>query len=196
MKRIAFIIAVLCGTLSATAQIDGLGIRTSFLSWAMLSPSLGADISWNSRYLLAVDGSYGDWKISHDTRTLRLSTAGAEIRRYFSNGEAIGVNPNGGAYRGMYLGIDGRYIKFDNTLRSTGNEGHFVTAGLVVGYTFRLRGNWAVDASAGCGWVWKDYNRYKSYAPAGKDRRIGTVKENGFGLTNLNVALVYKFNLQ
>lgn len=184
----------LCASITATAQVDGFGLRTNLLPWLSGSPGIGADISWNSRYLLAVDGNYGDWDINDDNRCIRHSSIGIELRRYLSNGTSMWANPHGDAYRGMYLGVDGRYHLLNSNLFRTGKEGNLVTAGLVVGYTFRLQGRWTIDAGIGCGYIHKDYNTYEWYAPAGMNRRTGSVNKGVLGLTNLSVALVYRFN--
>lgn len=184
----------LFAAVATTAQVDGFGLRTNLLPWAVGSPSLGIDMSWNRHYLLAIDGNYGDWKIGQGHERFRHSSAGIELRRYFSDGMANWANPNGGACKGMYLGIDGRYHWINNTLTDTGKEGNLVTAGLVVGYSFHLSGRWGIDAGIGAGYVHKDYNKYMWYPPAGMDRKTAEVNKGGFGLTHFNVALVYRFN--
>lgn len=184
-------------TCALSAQVDGLGLRTNLPSWLVLSPSLGADISWNGRYMAVVDGSYGNWDISESSsNAIRLSSVGVEGRRYFSagNGETW-YNPTGGKYRGLYMGIDGRYIRFNTKLSKTNREGNMYTAGLLVGYTFHIRSNWVVDASIGAGYVHREYDRYKWYPPAEDYRGLGLRKIDGLGLTNLSVSLAYRFKL-
>lgn len=191
-KVLLFIISLFAAT-AATAQVDGFGLRTSLLPWAVGSPSVGADITWNGRYLFAADGNFGDWKVDRGDRRFRHSSVGIEARRYFSDGTPCWASPNGGVYKGMYLGIDGRHHWINNSITTIVREGIFITAGLVVGYSFHTRGNWSVDAGIGCGYVYKDYNKYILYPPAGMDRLMGVVKGSGFGLTSLSVSLVYRF---
>jgi len=182
-----------CGAPHVRAQVDGFGLRTNLLTWALGSPGIGADISWNSRYMLVADGNYGDWNIGKDDRRIRHTSYGVGLRRYFSDGTPMWANPWGDAYHGMYLGIDGRYTELNQTVFKPNIEGKFITAGLLVGYTFRLRGAWTVDAGIGCGYIHRDYTEYEYYPPAGMNRQTDTVKGGTFGLTHLQVTLGYRF---
>lgn len=196
MKKlfIFFFIATICA--HASAQIDGFQVRTSIPSWFLLSPSLGVDVTFGQRYLLTVDGSYGKWGLDSDEKGVNVNTVGGDIRRYFSDGtEGSFGNPHGGAYRGFYLGASCRYVDFDFYLSKKGYNGDFLMAGIKTGYTFRLRGNWSIDTGIGCGYVQRNYVRYSFYKPAQMDRKVADVEKNTFGLTELNVALVYRFNL-
>lgn len=185
-------------TCALSAQVDGLGLRTNLPAWILLSPSLGADISWNSRYMLVVDGSYGDWNLDQDKEGIRLSSIGVEARRYFSAGadsEKKWYNPAGGRYNGLYAGIDARYLRFNTNLSGKHREGNMYTAGVLAGYTFHTASNWVIDTSIGLGYVHREYDSYKWYPPANDDRGLGLKKKNGLGLTNLSVSLAYRFKL-
>ncbi|NDV60615.1 DUF3575 domain-containing protein [Bacteroides sp. 519] len=195
--RIILTSTLLALTCALSAQVDGFGLRTNLLSWAALSPSLGADISWNNRYMLVVDGSYGDWHLDDDKSGIRLSGVGLEARRYFSTGSnEVWYNPSGGIYNGLYAGIDARYIRFNVNFNEKNREGNMYTAGLVLGYTFHtLNSHWVVDASFGLGYVHREYDKCKWYPPANDYRSLGLRKIDGPGLTNLNVSLAYRFKL-
>lgn len=198
--RIILISALLALTTITRAQsvrVDGVGLRTNLLSWAVLSPSLGVDIAWNNRYMLVADGSYGDWHLSDDDMGVRLSSIGVEARRYFSNGsKEVWYNPGGSNYFGLYTGIDARYIRFNANFGEKNREGNMYTAGLLLGYTFHtLNSHWVVDASFGFGYVHREYDKCKWYPPANDYRSLGLKKMDGPGLTNLNVSLAYRFKL-
>ncbi|MDL2213020.1 DUF3575 domain-containing protein [Bacteroides sp. OttesenSCG-928-E20] len=196
MKKIIVLSAfIVCASLAAVAQIDGLGLRTNLLGWALASPGLGADISWNGRYLLAVDGNYGDWDIEPGYKGIRHSSYGMELRRYFSAGQPTPVNPHGGAYRGLFMGIDARYHLYNITIGTPHKEGEAITASLLAGYTFRLNKAWAIDAAIGAGYVHYDYNQFVYYPPVDMNRLTGTRKGNTLAITHLKVALVYRFTL-
>lgn len=185
-------------TCSLSGQVEGVGVRSNLLSWAFLSPSIGADVSWNGRFMAVVDGSYGDWGVpSGSVYVVRLSSIGAEARRYFSrSGDECWYNPRGGKYFGLYMGIDARYTRFDTRTPSKSYEGNMYTAGVLVGYTFHtLASNWVVDASIGAGYVHREYDSYKWYPPANDYRGLGLKKKKGPGLTNLSVSLAYRFKL-
>lgn len=186
-KKLIILVTLLWGILTAaTAQIDGLGIRTNLLAWAIGSPGLGADISWNSRYLLAIDGNYGDWDIDPDDSRIRHTSYGIELRRYLSKADA---------YRGIYFGVDARFNLFNFTIGKPHKEGEATTVGLLAGYTFRMGKAWAVDAAIGAGYIHRDYNEFTYYPPVDMNRKTRVVTGNKFGLTHLRVALVYRFSL-
>lgn len=190
---LAFLLFGIVGT--AHAQLDGIGLRTQLPQWAFLSPGAGFDLSWNGRYMFTAFGSYGDWDISKDTKTIRISTAGVDVRRYFSNGTASWLNPSGGQYFGMYLGLAGRLLNFDSRLTSKSKQGNIWTVGPILGYTFHLRGNWTCDASFGLGYCYDDYSRYKWYPPMEIYRQTKQVSGGRFGLTDVSIAITYRFKL-
>lgn len=195
LRHIAALSVLLFYAATAHAQIDGIGLRTQLPQWVFLSPGAGVDISWNGRYMASVFGSYGDWNFSKDTKWVTVSTAGIDVRRYMSNGTASWGNPNGGSYHGMYLGLAGRLLNFDNWLTTESKQGNIWTVGPIVGYTFRLVGNWTCDASVGVGYCYDDYTRYKYYPPAEINREVNKEKGGRFGLTDLSIAIAYRFKL-
>lgn len=188
----------------ATAQIelDSWGLRTSIPAWCMLSPGIGADITWNGRYMLAADLSYNHGSApKNNGNGLHLSSIGLEARYYTrsygtdARQEANVAGKEQAAYRGLYLGIDARRLEFNYKLSDIGRDGWAFTTGVLVGYTFILPKNWGIDMSAGCGYVHSDYTRYEWYPQKKLYRHTGDRVRNGFGLTNLNIALSYRFKL-
>lgn len=170
----------------AQIKINGWGLRTSVPAWFVLSPSIGADISWNQRYRLALDASYGHGDApKNDDKGVHLSSVGIEVRRY--------MKPV--AYSGFYLGADVRRLEFNYKLSSIGRDGWAITAGILAGYTFKLPASWGIDVSAGCGYIHSDYTRYRWYEPQKMNRFLNNRIRNTVGLTNLNVALHYGFCL-
>lgn len=82
----AALLLLLLGTAPATAQVKNIGLRTNLLSWAMASPALGVDVQWNNRWQATLDGHISLMSDDPDNghaRYLRVSGAGAEVRRYF-----------------------------------------------------------------------------------------------------------------
>lgn len=170
----------------AQIKIDGWGLRTSVPAWFVLSPSIGADVSWNQRYMLALDMSYGHGDAPrNDDKGVHLSSIGLEVRRYMQRAD----------YSGFYLGADMRRLEFNYKFSSVGRDGWALTAGVLAGYSFQLPRNWGIDISAGCGYIHSDYTRYSWYEPKQMNRYLNNRIRNTVGLTNLNVALRYRFGL-
>lgn len=178
------------------------GLRANLLTWALGSPGLGLTLDVGPRWQFGIDGSYGNWDISHRTHAVRISTAGVEARRYFKSEwtrREVDKLTRGGVdrgtrARGAYLGINVRYTHFNQLLTDVGREGDLLTAGILVGYTFTLgHPRWSLDASLGCGYIHRSYDRYSWYPPAGEFRLLGSRTRNGLGLTNLAVGLGYQF---
>ena len=70
-------------TISTSSPSPRLSLRSNLLLWAFGSPSLGMDLTLGRRWQVGLDGSYGNWSLSHRTHAARLSTAGLQLRRYF-----------------------------------------------------------------------------------------------------------------
>lgn len=191
-------------TNSTSSPSPRLSLRSNLLLWAFGSPSLGMDLTLGRRWQVGLDGSYGNWSLSHRTHAARLSTAGLQLRRYFRpfTNRNSASHPNLDIYisssRGVYLGIDLRYTHFNEQLLTAGTpgrEGDLISAGILLGYSFALDpcGRWAIDAALALGYQYQDYDRYTWYAPAAQNRLLGTRTHNRFTLTALDVALVYRF---
>lgn len=172
-------------TCSLSGQVLGVGVRTNVASWALLSPSLGVDVMLPGSFMVTLDGCYGDWGISKSSSSaIRLSSVGLGGRKYFDL-----------TSRGWFVGVDARFLRFNTLKDKIHREGNMITAGVLGGYTFLLGKNWWLDTSVGAGYINQRYDKAKYYPPAGEDRGLGTRKKNTVGLTNLSIAIVYRFNL-
>lgn len=199
--------ALLAGLLSwmapqhVSAQIDAWGLRTSIPAWFVLSPSIGADFSWNGHYLVAADFSYNHGSAPKDNgHAIHLSSIGAEFRYYLNDygddaRKERKVSSKGTLYRGLYVGADARRLEFNYKLSEIGRDGWALTTGLLVGYSFTLPKNWGIDTSVGCGYIHTEYTRYEWYPDKKCNRYLNDRMRNSFGLTNFNVALRYRFKL-
>jgi hypothetical protein len=186
-------------TVRSAAQVDHIGVRTNALTWTMLSPSLGLDVQWGGRWQATADGHLS--LIGAKDDLIKMSGAGGELRRYFSKAYHSADNDaasagQGRAYHGPYIGIGGRYLKYDDRmLHAPSRDGSMITAGITAGYTFSLPGQWTIDTSIGLGYVHNDYSSYEWYAPRQVNRFVSSEICNRFGLTSAEVSLVYHFNL-
>ena len=62
-------------TNSTSSPSPRLSLRSNLLLWAFGSPSLGIDLTLGRRWQVGLDGSYGNWSLSHRTHAARLSTS-------------------------------------------------------------------------------------------------------------------------
>lgn len=185
-----------------------IGIRTNLLSWALLSPSLGVDLQWGSRWQAGIDGSIGLMSTDPDNgeaQFVNMSSVGVELRRYFSacysSTDNRLANANGcQSHHGPYLAIDARMLRINNKMDvdidGIGRNGYIYTAGLTLGYTFWLPGAMTIDLGLGAGYVRRDYNRYVWYAPKQQNRLLTPRIDSTFGLTHAEISLVYHFKLK
>lgn len=158
---------------------------TNLLSWATLAPSLGAEVYFGSRWSAAVDGSFGMWGFGTSRTAFQTWSAGGELR-YWLQARRYGN-------RRTWVGLSVRGGEFDENFFSPGRRGNALLAGATVGYRFILPRRWRVDASLGLGYVHTSYDKYHHNTRFNVWELDGHHTHNGFGLTNLNVGLVYLF---
>ena len=161
-------------------------LSTNLLSWATLAPNLGAEVYWGSRWSAAVDGSFGLWGFGTDKAAFQTWSAGGEVR-YWLQARRYG-------FRRTWVGLAVRGGEFDENFFTDGRRGNALLAGATVGYRFILPGrHWRVDTSLGLGYTRFDYDRYHHNTRFDVWELDGHTLHQGFGLTHLNVALVYLF---
>lgn len=199
IRMFLFTVFMAAGTTFGTIQAQNLGVRSNILTLATLSPSLGVDIQFAGRWQAGIDGHTG--LLGKCADYLQMSGAGFEMRRYFFNPYHSAdinteTNGEGSSFHGPYMGINTRYLKYNDQMRnSCPRDGWFYTAGVTVGYTFWLPRNWTVDLGVGAGYVHKDYKDYDYYVPHDKYRLINNRITNRFGLTNAELSVAYHFSI-
>lgn len=179
-------------TTSACAQSTTLGIRTNLLSWTVLSPSLGVDLQWGTRWQAGIDGSIGLSSTNPDGGTAkyaRISSIGAQVRRY------IGASAT---HSGLFVGASARHMHVNYKLKKNGigREGSVNTIGITGGYTMKLGGAFSADAAIGAGYLHRYYNRYEWYVPQQQNRLVDRRNKGALGITHAELSLVYNFNLK
>lgn len=212
MKRIAWMLMIgLWSMLSVQAQepLEGKvtwGIRANLVTWVLGVPGMGLDVSFGKYWQIGVDGAYGNWDLAHDTKGIRVMTAGVQARRYFRpfGTPHVGrdVNRNGireytSMSRGWFVGLDARTTHYHDQFFVTegGSEDDVLTAGIIGGYSFTLNrsGRWGLDALLGIGYIHKDYDRYEWYAPVQMHRLLDSGVKRKLGLTTAEFSITYQF---
>lgn len=194
IKKRWILAALLAATLlPARAQVDGQeqkdtprwSLSSNLLSWATLAPNVGAEVYFAGRWSVAFDGSFGMWGFGTDKTATQTWSVGGELRRWLQTSHY--------GQRRTWVGVSVRGGEFDENFFSPGRRGSALLAGATVGYRFWLPRRWRVDASLGLGYVHLDYDKYFHNRRFDVWELEGHRTTDRFGLTNLNVALVYLF---
>jgi len=173
------------GKAQAQEETPRFALSSNLLSWAALTPNLGAEIYIGKRWSVAADGSYGMWDYSQNQSNLQTWSVGGEARYWLQTRQY--------GFRRIYIGLSVRGGEYDQYNSGNGHRGEALLAGLTAGYRFILRGNWYFDAGLGLGYIHTRYDRYflnkrfRAYEFNGERTR------NVFGLTHLCASLVYRF---
>jgi hypothetical protein len=165
------------------AQGQKIAEKTNLLGWATLSPNLGTEFVLSRHWSFDASLSYQPWKISEST-SLRHWLVSPEIRlwncRVFE-GSFIGLHLLAGQFNVKAIPLTG--LPKDNEY-----SGFLAGGGVSYGYHLPLSARWAMELTAGAGYVWIDYDRYECRECREK---IAEGTYSYFGLTRLGVSLIY-----
>ena len=190
LTLLAFFAATLCPASAQEGRAEPYdtprwSLGSNLLSWATLAPNLGAEVYFGGRWSAAVDGSFGMWGFGTRQTATQTWSAGGELRYWLQT-------PRYGQRR-TWVGVSVRGGEFDENFFSPGRRGNALLAGATVGYRFILPGRWRVDAALGLGYTHFDYDKYFHNPRFDTWELEGHRTTDGFGLTHLNVGLVYLF---
>jgi hypothetical protein len=152
-SRLFFVVLfMLACNIDASAQ--KIAVKTNLLYDAMSIPSLGAEVAVGDHYTLSLMGSYDP--IRYGNVKWKNFSYQPEIRFWFHRaftGPYMGMNVSGGGMNIDKLHIGGLYGKH--------RQGHFIGAGLNVGYNLILSPHCSFDFSLGADFVHTKYDRYR-----------------------------------
>jgi len=166
-------------------EIDKWGVKTNILSDIALTPDLQFEIYSGRNLSFSVGGAYGWWGFDWDRKNaLQQWHIGAEAHYYLKKDYT---------FAGHHFGLGVQSGQFDLKRKENAKRGHFATAGLLYGYTWRLSDHFYLDAGLGLGYIYTFYHKYE-YSPE-YDRYccINHPTKHLLGLTNLNVSIIYRF---
>lgn len=159
------------------------GILPDFRSYTFV-PNLGLEWYFADRWSLAASGAY------------RKGWAGSG--KYFGV-SAWSLEPRlwlggDGRFRGLFVGIYALAGDFDNqNIHSSHYKtGSYFGGGLSLGGYVPLWRNLGIEASVSGGYLSREIDFYSHMAP--NYYRDYTEKKGKFGLTNVNISVVYRFN--
>ncbi|WP_455664611.1 DUF3575 domain-containing protein [Phocaeicola sp.] len=155
-------------------------LRFNLLRWATLTPDLGLEWRINRNFGVLLNGSWTSWSWSDKDRRYALWKVSPEVRYY------IGKEKRG------FLGAMYHIGEFNYKLGDTGRQGDYQGGGITGGYTLELNRALSLDFHAALGYTYADYDKYKVID--GVRVRAGSDTKNYWGINQLGVTLVWKFN--
>ena len=161
------------------------GLSTNLASDILLSPNLKVEKYLKNHYVISAGGSYGWWGFDWNTKkAFQQWHAAIDINRYMQYDSM---------YTGHRIGIGLESGQYDRKKNDDAKRGHFATAGLLYGYTWKLNRNFYLDAGIGLGYIYKYYHKY-TYCEVNDCYCCTEHKaKHLFGLTSLNISITYRF---
>lgn len=155
-------------------------LRANLLRWVTLTPDLGVEWRIDRRWSVLLNSSWTLWSWSDKDKRYALWKVSPEVRYY------IGKEKRG------FLGAMYHTGEFNYKLGNTGKQGGYQGGGITGGYMLPLNRALALDFHATLGYTYADYDKYK--VTDGIRVRQGSDSKNYWGVNQLGVTLVWKFN--
>ncbi|MDL2231892.1 DUF3575 domain-containing protein [Porphyromonadaceae bacterium OttesenSCG-928-L07] len=178
---------VLCATsfVSVSAQERNLkwSLSTNVLDVAMSGLNGKATVYLGSNHAISAGGSYAwwDYKWKRNWRFQHWAIM-LDYDYYFKQDSSfIGHHIGASFQTGQY-----EYKRGDYAYR-----GHFSTAGLTYGYTWKLCTKWYLDAGVGLGYMYRFYHKFDLHNS--KYRCIRHEAKHQFTPTNAYISIAYRF---
>lgn len=164
------------------------GMSSNLVSDLVLfSPDIQLNYYMNQHSVVSVGGSYGWWNFSWRRKwVLQQWLVKAEYNYYLKDDYS---------FLGHHLGASAQTGQVDGKKNKSAKRGQITTAGLLYGYTWSPRKNLYFDAGIGFGYLYTFLHDYK-YEPTKGYYCISHPTKHRFGLTNLNLSVIYRFNLK
>lgn len=168
------------GTGDAGKSIYAFALRANLLRWATLTPDLGIEWRINRHVGILVNGSWTSWSWDNKNRRYAIWKVSPEVRYY------IGKEKRG------FLGAMYHAGEFNYKLGDTGKQGDYQGGGITGGYMLPLNRSLSLDFHAAVGYTRAEYDKYT--VTDGIRVRQGSADKNYWGINQLGVTLVWKFN--
>lgn len=157
-----------------------IALRANLLRWVTLTPDLGIEWRVNRHVGILVDGSWTSWSWESKNHCYAIWEVSPEVRYYIDKEK-----------RG-FLGAMYHIGEFNYKLEDTGKQGNYQGGGITGGYMLPLNRSLALDFHATMGYTRAEYDKYK--VTDGVRVRQGSTDKNYWGINQLGVKLVWKFN--
>lgn len=165
---------------NAEKSIYAFALRANLLRWATLTPDLGIEWRINRHVGILVNGSWTSWSWDNKNRRYAMWKVSPEVRYY------IGKEKRG------FLGAMYHTGEFNYKLGDMGKQGDYQGGGITGGYMLPLNRSLGLDFHAAVGYTRAEYDKYT--VTDGVRVRQGSDSKNYWGINQLGVTLVWKFN--
>lgn len=177
------------GVLPSMSQ--NVALKTNMLYWATTTPNAGAEVAVGHKHTVQLFFGLNPWKQSGgDRSSLRHWLLQPEYRYWFCqsfNGWFVGAHLMGGEFNAGAVELPFGIFK---ELRDHRYEGWYAGGGITAGYQWPLSRHWNVEASAGFGYDYVKYDKYRCGACGEKTKSAHT---NYIGPTKVALSLLYIF---
>ena len=170
-------------------QADGLylpkfGVKTNLLYLATTSLNAAAEFGLAEKWTLDASAVYNPFRL-REGGTNQFWFVQPEARYWFCRRferHFIGLHALGGQFN------IGNVTFLTKTFEQHRYKGWGVGGGISYGYHLPIATRWAMEFTAGVGYVYLEYDRYRC---EGCDQLIGRAKRHYFGPTKAGISLVY-----
>lgn len=168
------------------------GIKTNLLYWFTATPNMGIEQKLSEHYTLSASLGYNAFNFRNSSSPeeagknpkLHHWLAVAEAKYWFCQSferHYLSLSAMGGKY-------NAGGISFISFMKNHRYEGWIMGAGVNYGYQWPLGTRWGVETSVGGGYLFMEYNQFKS-------RRCGVLEKHSkrhyIGPTKLSVSFIY-----
>lgn len=190
-RTLAFI--VLSVLFSVTLSAQHTAIRTNLLYWATTTPNIGVELKLGSRCTFSTTVGYNAFNFSS-----------------YNNDDGVQVNPKlhhwlvmpetkfwlCRAFERHYIGVHALYGEYNaggvkwmpDSFSDYRYDGWAAGVGLSYGYQWAIGRHWGFEASIGAGYVYMEYDKYRSGACA---KKRGSYRRHLFSPTKAALSFIY-----
>lgn len=195
MKRILIISALLLLAVAIPhAKAQQWALKSNLLYDATATINLGAEVAFAPQWSVDLSANFNGWEVINN-RSWKHYLVQPEVRYWLCeafSGHFFGLHLHGGQYDMANLNNNIDFLGTDFSLLSDSRfKGWFLGVGVGYGYAFALGKHWNLELELGVGYA---FTRYDRFALQGEKSRIAhNYPHNYFGLTKLEVGIVYLF---
>ena len=164
-------------------------VGTNALYDLILTPNVNFEFPLGKHWSIAGDYTFPWFVTPGNDRAWQILKWDIQPRFWFNGGNRNADK----ALTGLFVGLDLSAGYYDIEPRHKGYQGEFQLAGLDLGYSWKLDGNWRVGVAAGFGWMGTHYRYYEGSEDDVHLLYKNHGKLNWMGPTKAEVGIKYLF---